>query len=448
MQAKVLTTEYTDGIENQLTEIIVFRDDSENIELNVVNIYPEIGYELFEGFGGAITDAAGYVYSLMSAEQKMEVIRTYFTPENMNYKLIRVHMDSCDFSLEQYQAMEDGSDREMKSFSFARTEKYIIPMLEDAREAAGGDITLMLSPWSPPTFMKTNGMRVSGGEIKKEFRDMWAQYICRYIREFTDRGFRVERISLQNEPMAVQTWDSCIYTAEQEKEFLRDYMIPALHKHGLSNIEVFIWDHNKERAYERLRDIADSETEDMISGVAFHWYSGDHFETLELIRQKHPDKKLIMSESCLEFSKFDQKRIEENADRLSHEIIGDMNHGMCAFYDWNILLDSNGGPNHVGNFVHAPFLYNIDRQILMRQRTLTHFYHFCHYIVPGSRRVAFSRYTDRLEVTAYKRPDHKIVIVILSRDSDILPVNFRINGKTTQYSIRPKAIVTVMIDPD
>ena len=111
----------------------------------------------------------------------------------------------------------------------------------------------MLTPWSPPAYMKDNADRNHGGRLKQEYKKVWADYICRYIEEYRKRGYLVKRISLQNEPHAVQTWDSCIYTAQEEKEFLRDYMWPALQEHSLGVIEIFIWDHNKERVNEESR---------------------------------------------------------------------------------------------------------------------------------------------------------------------------------------------------
>lgn len=333
----------------ELPEVLFDNEGYEDgAESNVVNLYPQLKYETFEGFGGALTDAAGYVYSQMSEEQRELMMHTYFSKEHMKYNIVRIHMDSCDFSTDMYEAMSESTDTEMKSFSFERTEKYIIPMLKDAEKAAGQPLEIMLSPWSPPVFMKTNGDRKHGGSLKKEYRKMWAEYICRYIEEFQKRGFIVKRISLQNEPKAVQTWDSCIYTAKEEQEFLRDYMYPTLKEHNL-DIEIFIWDHNKERAYERVVQIVDETTKDMVAGVACHWYSGDHFDGLSLIRTQFPDMKIVISESCIEYSKFDADDQTVNATRLSHEIMGDLGHGVTAFYDWNIVLDELGGPNHVGN---------------------------------------------------------------------------------------------------
>ena len=94
---------------------------------------------------------------------------------------------------------------------------------------------------------------------------------------------------MQNEAKAVQTWDSCIYTAEEEKEFLEYHMTPALKRHNLAHVEVFIWDHNKERIYDRVSHTIDEKNRNMVNGVAFHWYSGDHFEALDMVQNKYPE---------------------------------------------------------------------------------------------------------------------------------------------------------------
>lgn len=422
-----------------------FVPDQEGVENQVVNLYPEVTFQTMEGFGGAITDGAGYVYSLMNEAQKQEMMETLFSPDKMRYGLVRIHMDSCDFSTGMYEAMSNPSDRELKSFSFARTEKYILPMLRDAEKAAGKKLKLMLSPWSPPAFMKTNGQRKYGGKLKPEYRAFWADYICRYIQEFEKRGFEVQRISVQNEPKAVQTWDSCIYTAAEEKEFLRDYLYPALQKHGLGQVEIFIWDHNKERLYERVRDIVDDTTEHMVTGVAFHWYSGDHFEALELVRQQYPKLKLVVSESCIEYSVYDGADVGGNAGRLSHEMIGDINGGMSAFYDWNLLLDERGGPNHAGNYCHASFLYHREKKELMPQLIQKHFYHFAHFIAPGAKRIAFSKYTHKLEVTAFQNPNGELVVLLLNRTEEAIPLFLRLKEQIVSLELPPQSIATGVV---
>lgn len=447
MKAELYTTSGKKDETGYVTEKtnLTFKEDKEGIENQLVNFYPELEFDCFEGIGGAVTDSAAYIYSLMSEEQKKELIKSYFSSEEMKYGIVRVHMDSCDFSMELYEAMSDPKDTELKSFSFERTEKYIMPMLEDVKKEVGDNLKLMLAPWTPPAFMKTNKSRLNGGSIKPEYRKFWAEYLCRYIKEFEDRGYEVQRISLQNEPKAVQTWDSCVYTAEEEKEFLRDFMYPVLKAHGLDKIEVFIWDHNKERAYERACAIIDEETKDMVSGVACHWYSGDHFENLEFLKKRYPELKLIISESCIEYSKFEASDEKVNAGRLSHEIIGDLNHGITAFYDWNLLLDEMGGPNHVGNYCQAPFLYDTKEKKLMPQLLQKHFYHFSHFIEKGAKRIGFSRYTADLDITAYKNPDGRIVFVLLNRTDEERVAVIRMNGMVIETTVEPRAICTGVI---
>ena len=436
----------TDSSGEMTAETIPFQKDVEEVENQVVNLYPEVTFQTFEGFGGAITDAAGYVYSLLNEKQRRQVIETYFSPEQMRYELVRIHMDSCDFSTEMYEAMSDPKDRELKGFSFAQTEKYILPMLADAQKAAGKPLKLMLSPWSPPAFMKTNGSRIGGGSLKPEYRDFWADYICRYIGEFQKRGYEVQRISLQNEPKAVQTWDSCIYTAEDEKMFLRDHLYPALVAHGLGSIEVFIWDHNKERLFERVRDTVDDSTRGMVAGAAFHWYSGDHFDALDLVRQQYPDLRLITSESCIEYRFHAAGDEFGNNAKLAHELIGDLNHGINAFYDWNILLDENGGPNHVSNWCYAAFMYDRKKKVLHPKLLQKYYFHFAYFIAPGAKRIGVSKYTDKLEITAFLNLNGSIAVVIFNSGKESIPVSLRLDGQLVEFAVEGQTIATGMIN--
>jgi glucosylceramidase len=444
MRLEYITTNFLDNIKHMTSSIIDGKKD-DGIENNVINLYPDMKYQQVEGFGGAFTDSAGYVYSLMEEDDKKKMLDTYFSKERMNYSIARIHIDSCDFSLEHYEAMSDCMDRNMDSFSLTRSEKYILPLVDDAQKVLGKSLEIMISPWSPPAFMKSNEERNHGGKLKDEYKEFWADYICKYIIELTNRGYKITRMSLQNEPNATQTWDSCIYSPKEEKEFLRDYMYPSLVKHGLSNIEIFIWDHNKERVYERANEIIDEETNHMVSGIAFHWYSGDHFDGLSLIKEKFPDKKLILSEACIEYCKFNKDDYLVNAEKYAHDIIGNLNHGMNAFYDWNILLDEKGGPNHVLNYCDAPFLYDTKEKKLIEQNTLAYLYHFSHYILPGAVRIAHTKYTDQLEVTAFENLDQSIVVVILNRTLNSMQSVIRLNGEYADIVIKPQSISTCVI---
>ena len=441
MNLKYSSTTYEENRRCRKEETAEFIADGGE-ENFLLNLYPSVTYQTFEGFGGAITESAGYIYNQMNEDQKEEMLRAYFEADQMAYHMAHIPIDSCDFSLGHYEAVEDAGDQTFARFQLKRVEKHILPLLNDAQKIYGGNLELMLTPWSPPAYMKTNGDRNNGGGLKQEYKKVWASYICRYIREYRDRGYLVKRISLQNEPKAVQTWDSCVFTARQEKEFLRDYLYPALRENGLEDIEVFIWDHNKERAYERACEILDETTVHMAAGIAFHWYSGDHFEALSMIRERFPDMKLILSEACIEYSKFNSEAYLQNAQKYAHDMIGNMNHGMNAFYDWNVVLDEVGGPNHVGNFCDAPFLFDTKKKELIRRNTADYLWHFTHFIRPGAVRIGITKYTDELEAVAFRNPDGQIVAVLLNRTDHTIKVNVRMEGQMAEITVAPESIGT------
>ena len=157
-----------------LEQTLPLMPDALGVENQVVNLYPGVTGQTLEGFGGAVTDAAAYVYAQMPAEKRRQLMRDYFSEEGLGYRIVRVPMDSCDFSVEMYEALSDPADTALAGFSTQRQFRYILPMLEDAREAAGGNLELMLSPWSPPAFMKDNGERKHGGRLLPQYADMWA----------------------------------------------------------------------------------------------------------------------------------------------------------------------------------------------------------------------------------------------------------------------------------
>ncbi len=444
MDLKYIETVYQCNEKVQTETKVPFVPDN-GMENKLVGIYPEIRYQTWEGFGGAVTDSAGYVFSLLNEEQKREMINQYFGKDQMKYQFVRIPIDSCDFSLEHYEADGNEEDADFSDFSFARVEKYILPLLDAAEACYGSKLDIMLTPWSPPSYMKTNGERNNGGKLKAEYKSRWAEYICRYIEEYLNRGYHVTKLSMQNEPKAVQTWDSCVFTAEEEKEFLIEYLWPALKAHGLKGIEIFIWDHNKERAFEWAEALIDEKTDEMIAGIAFHWYSGDHFENLRMIRERFPGKKLLMSEGCIEYSKFTADDYLKNAQRYAHDIIGDLNEGMDIFLDWNLILDGSGGPNHVKNYCDAPFLYDIIHGQLTEGYILAYLWHFAHFIEPGAVRMGVSRYTDKLEVTAFRK-DERIVFVILNRTAEELPVYIRLGDQCAGITVSAQSIGSGVIE--
>ena len=413
-------------------------------EMNVVSVHPQLRYQTVQGFGGAFTDAAGYVYSLMDEKDRADFIRTYFDPREMGYVWGRTSIDSCDFSLEMYAADDDPADTGLEHMDFTRGEKYVLPLLRDACKAAGRPIRMMLTPWSPPAWMKTNGNRVQGGSLRGECAPLWAEYICRSLARCVENGMDVRLLSVQNEPNAVQTWDSCVYSAEQESAFIRGHLLPALRRSGLDKrVSLLIWDHNKERVLERaLETLKDADLAEAVGGIAFHWYTGDHFENLQMAGRCFPGKRLVFTEGCVEHSVMGKDAELPGAIRYAHEYIGDLNAGADTFIDWNLLLDEKGGPNHVGNYCDAPMMYDTVQRRLHKKLSLDYIGHFSRYIRPGAVRLGVSRFTAGIDAAAVQNPDGSVAAVLLNPGSRKQRFTLRMDDAYYPVALPAGAVMT------
>lgn len=412
--------------------------------MKAIHVYDERSYQTWQGFGGAFTEAAGYTWSKLTQASQKEFLEAYFGKEGIGYTFSRLHINSCDFALGNYAYLEQVPDENLSEFNISRDREYILPLVRAAMQVNPDKMTFLSSPWSPPAFMKTNGEMNHGGSLKKEYYAMWAKYIAKYLKTYEEEGIKVSYITVQNEPQAVQTWDSCIYSSEEESEFVRNYLGPILAAEGLSEVKILIWDHNKEIAYDRAMEVlSDEKTDRYTAGIAFHWYTGDHFEALSLIHEAFPDKELIFTEGCVEYSRFADTNEVSKAEMYAHDIIGNMNHGTSGFIDWNLLLDEKGGPNHVGNFCAAPIM--ADTQNATIEKRLAYYYigHFSKFIRPGARRIAFSKYTSSLEVTAFVNPDGSKAVVVLNPTQKQMEFSLRDKEVTASFHMEPHEIMTI-----
>lgn len=410
--------------------------------MHVINVYPQVEYQRVEGFGGAFTEAAAHNYSRMSSQKQRQILKDYFGAEGLGYSMGRISMNSCDFGLGNYTYIAEG-DHRLKTFDIAHDEKEILPLIRQAMDLRGGDLEFLVSPWSPPAFMKDNHDMNHGGRLKKEYYDVWAKYFVRFIEEYRRRGVKIRALTVQNEPEATQVWDSCRYTAEEEAEFVADYLGPALQEAGCGDVDIYIWDHNKEALFDRFcASMKNSKAAAYIKGAAVHWYTGDHFEAIELVRKVYPDRKVMFTEGCVEYSRFADTGEVEKAEMYAHDILGNLNAGVCGYLDWNLILDENGGPNHVGNFCAAPIMCNPWEDAYEKRLTYYYIGHFSRYIAKGAVRIGTTKYSSDLEVSGYKNPDNTRTIVVLNRSDRDRDITLREQGMGITATVEAHSIVT------
>ena len=414
-------------------------------KLASICIDDRVTYQEIEGFGGAFTESAAVTLAKMPKEKQEEILLACFDPAKGNaYSLCRTHINSCDFSLGNYAYCDVDGDMELKSFTLDRDRQALLPMIKRALEISNNGCKIFASPWSPPAWMKTTGMMNRGGELKAECRDVWARYYARYIREYEKEGVTIWGLTVQNEPEATQPWDSCIYTDEQQRDFVRDHLGPTLHREGLEDVKIIIWDHNRGHLFENAKvSYDDLEAAKYIWGAGFHWYVSDAFDNVQRVHDAWPDKKLIFTEGCQEGGPHHGSWL--TGERYARSIIQDLNHWTVGWVDWNLVLDETGGPNHVGNLCSAPILANTKTGEVEYQSSFYYVGHFSRFIRPGAIRVLSAVSVDELEVTAFRNLDGTMAIVILNRSELSVPFFLKLGDRAVRAEAPRRSIQTCVI---
>jgi glucosylceramidase len=251
--------------------------------------------------------------------------------------------------------------------------------------------------------MKTNQNMLRGGSLLPEFFDAWAQYFVKFIEAYEAEGLPVWGVTIQNEPMATQRWESCIYTAEEERDFLKFYLGPAMAKAGYGDKNIVVWDHNRDLITHRANTIfEDSLAASFAWGTGFHWYEtwtggSPKYDNLKLIQESYPDKKLLFTEGCQEG--FDNQHYERwsNAERYGNSMIHDFNSG-----------------------------------------------HFSKFIKPGARRVSTSASRSTLESTTFENPSGELVTVVMNRTDNPMAYALVVGDKEVHVDILPHAMQTLL----
>jgi glucosylceramidase len=417
-----------------------------------VLVDPSASFQPFLGIGGALTDAAAETFAKLSPAKKQELLTAYYdTARGIGYTLARTHIMSCDFSSDTYSYVAD-NDVSLKTFSVKHDEQYRIPLIKAAMKAAGGRLKLYVTPWSPPAWMKDNNSVIGGGRLKPEYAQAWANFYVKFIRTYEAMGMPVWGLSVQNEPMAKQKWESCIYTAEDERNFIRDYLGPTLARAGMSGKKLIAWDHNRDLIYQRASTILeDPAAAKYVWGIGFHWYetwTGGPmlFDNVRLTHEAFPGKALLFTEGCKEKFSFDSLKAWSLGERYGYSMINDFNSGATGWTDWNILLDENGGPNHVGNFCFAPVHCDTRNGELIYTNAFYYIGHFSKFVRPGAHRIAVSANRVGLQSTGFVNKDGSIVVIVMNTTDRPIDYHLILKGQETDTQSLPHSIATLIIN--
>jgi glucosylceramidase len=414
-----------------------------------VFVNPNKTFQTMLGIGGAITDASAVVFSKLPKHKQEEFLQAYYGKNGIGYNIIRTNIHSCDFSLGSYTYIEEG-DKELATFSIEKDKEFRIPMIKKAMDIIKDDIVFYASPWSPPAFMKGRKDMLQGGKLLPEFNQAWANYFVKFIKAYEAEGMPVWGVTIQNEPMAVQRWESCIYTAEEERDFLKNFLGPTFEKEGLGDKNIVVWDHNRDLISHRANTIFDDpEAAKYAWGIGFHWYetwtgAEPNYNNLQNINDSYPTKNLLFTEGCQEA--FDPAHYQRwsNAERYGNSMINDFNNGTVGWTDWNVLLDETGGPNHVQNFCFAPIHADTQNGALIYTPTYYYIGHFSKFIKPGAKRVSTTSSRSTLESTSFLNENGKIVTVVMNSTANEILYKLVVGEQQVSLKIPARSIQSLV----
>ena len=434
-------------------EALAFQPAAQPLETQVcVFVNPAKTFQTMLGIGGALTDAAAETFAKLPKETQQEFLRAYYNPaDGIGYTLARTTIHSSDFSSGSYTYVAD-NDKELKTFSVKHDEQFRIPFIKQIQAAAGGKLTMYVSPWSPPAWMKDNNSMLQGGKLLPQYRQNWADYYVKFIKEYERQGIPIWGLSVQNEPMAKQTWESCVFTAAEERDFIKEYLGPTLKKGGLGDRKLIAWDHNRDQIFQRASTILnDPQAAQYVWGIGFHWYetwtgSGMLFDNLRRVNEAYPDKNLIFTEGCVEKFNYDKVSDWALGERYGRSMINDFNSGTVGWTDWNVLLDETGGPNHVKNFCYAPIIGDTRSGKLLYTNSYYYIGHFSKFIRPGAKRISSSSNRDHLSTTAFLNTDGKIAVVVMNDSDKKQDFQLWLQDQATAAVSQPHSIMTFVVN--
>lgn len=468
LEAEVFETSVKGNKLTKLTEFLPLEKSS------TIKLFPDTTFQTITGFGGSFTESSAYLLNKLSEKNKNLIIEAYFGESGARYSLTRTHMNSCDFSLSNYSYASVKDDKELKHFSIDHDREDLIPMIKDAMKVSKEGFKILTSPWTAPPWMKDNNKWV-GGKLLPKYYETWALFFSKYIEAYKTEGIDIWGFTVENEPLGNgNNWESMHFSPEEMTNFVRDYLGPRLEEDG-HKAKILGYDQNREHLKEWVDEMYKNDANSKYyDGAAIHWYAStyDVFPNeLQYANKIAPDKYLIQSEACVDSEipkwnddkwywskeatdwgwdwapeqdkKFHPKYAPVN--RYARDIIGCLNNWVDGWIDWNMVLDTQGGPNWFKNWCVAPVIVDPEKDEVYLTPLYYTMSHFSRFIRPGAKKIGLNNSDEDLLVTAAQNPDGSIAVVVFNEGINPKKFSLSLNNSIKEISIDGQAIQTILI---
>jgi glucosylceramidase len=399
-------------------------------------------FQTVDGFGFALTGGSAQLMMKMDAAARAALIQNLVGtgPGELGVNYLRVSIGSSDMNdhVFTYDDMPAGqTDESLAHFDLGPDKAEVIPVLKEAL-AINPKIKILASPWSAPSWMKTNDLS-KGGRLKVEDYGVYAVYLVKYLRAMKAEGIAIDAITIQNEPLNPKNTPSMVMTAEEQAKFIDAGFGKKLKKSGLKT-KIIDYDHNCDRPDYATTVLADPVASKYVDGSGFHLYGGT-IDAMSKVHDAYPKKNLYFTEQMVTDRRNDTMlRVASPVNRI---VIGAMRNWSRNALLWNLAADAKFGPHTSnGGCPVCEGAITIEGDTVTRNLAYYTIAPFSEFVRPGAVRVESDTKTETLGNVAFRTKDGRRVLVVANTAREPQPFAIVWRGKRVETSLPAGAVAT------
>ena len=406
----------------------------------VIEVNDAQAFQTMEGFGYCLTGGSAELLHAMSAPARAKLLRELFGrgPQDIGVSYLRLSIGASDLdgTVFSYDDLPAGqTDPTLARFSLAPDEAHLLPVLKEII-ALNPNLKLLASPWSPPTWMKTNGDS-KGGSLKPEFYPAYAQYFVKYVQAMQQQGIRIDAVTVQNEPLHPGNNPSLLMRAEAQAEFVGRHLGPALRAAGL-NTKIICYDHNCDKPEYPLAVLNDAAARPYVEGSAFHLYAGK-VDALSKVHDAYPSKGVYFTEQWTGSNTSFADNLGWHAKNLE---IGASRNWARTVLEWNLAADPRQNPHTPGGCTECLGALTLaPGDQVTRNVAYYTVAHASKFVPAGSVRLA-STSAGVLPNVAFRTPQGDHALLVQNDQPTPQTFGIRLGGQVAQATLPAGAVAT------
>jgi glucosylceramidase len=426
-----------------------------NMSPTTIKLNPAERFQTMDGFGAAITGSTAFNLMKMTKENRTKFLKETFSPtEGMGQSYVRISIGCSDFSLSEYSLCDTPG---IENFGLTSEETdYVIPVLKEIL-AINPDLKIMGSPWTPPQWMKVNNLTDlqpfnswTSGQLNPAYYDDYATYFVKWIQAMNQNGIKIYSVTPQNEPLNRGNSASLYMGWEEQFEFVQNHLVPQFKAASLST-KIYLFDHNYN--YDNMADqngypmkIYDAGIDsDVVAGAAYHNYGGDKAELLK-VQSRYPERELVFTETSIGTWNDGRNLQVRLIDDMREVALGTVNNGCKAVIVWNLMLDTERGPNREGGCQTCYGAVDIDISDFSTITRNSHYYiigHLSSVVKPGAVRIGTTGFSDPGFIhSAFENTDGTYAVVLLNSTSASKSITLDDGKQHFTYEVPANSVIS------